>query len=289
MSILLPQSSKRWNYRHSLPYPAEPKPWTQTLGTIQTQTIAYSVTVWQVKCQAAWLPDTSKYWHVSVNLPDKGLLWGTGQKGQCGHTADCTGGGVYQRSIISAIGCLNSHHIHYFSACVPGTVHIIPDSYNSPSGWLDSRCFTDEKGQRGVLTCPNPKSITELGVWGESCLPSLSSSHSAQPCRVSEKSSCYHGNKNKSLSYAHVWLICRNVTIDPDSSAQWGTIQGHTLWCVLPCVVMGKHSTTHLHPFPLFRGEVLSRCCASQAHLELSVVAQSGLKLTVLLLLLLKC
>lgn len=134
ISILQPQSLERWNYRHPLTYPAEHKPWTQTLGTIQTQTIAYSVTVWQVKCQEAWLPGTSKYWHVSVNLSDKGLLWGTGQKVLCGHTADCTGGGVYQSSIISTIGCLNSHHIHYFSACVPGTVHIIPDSYNSPSG-----------------------------------------------------------------------------------------------------------------------------------------------------------
>lgn len=67
------------------------------------------------------------------------------------------------------------------SVCVPGTVHNIPDSYNSPSGWLDSRYFAGEEGQRGVLTCPNPKSITELGIWGESCLPSLSSSHSAQP------------------------------------------------------------------------------------------------------------
>lgn len=45
------------------------------------------------------------------------------------------------------------------SVRVPGT-----DSYNNPSGWLDSRYFAGEEGQRGVLMCPNPKSITEVGI-----------------------------------------------------------------------------------------------------------------------------
>lgn len=91
------------------------------------------------------------------------------------------------------------------SVCVPRTVHNIPDSYNSPSGWLASQYFAGEKNTKRCVNMSKPKVNNRTG--------DLRRVLFTQPeffplCptmqRVSEESSCYHGNKNKSLSHAHM-------------------------------------------------------------------------------------